>query len=122
MHPLLRLVPKASGSVFGGSEPGVSRDVKADGSCLVDTHCGDIYGSAFRAAKAPFPSQRAAPYAAGFQMSKSQERPPGAEHIANAVAQPPPDAEVQVGVRRRGKRVTAGPAEHDGRFFAKISS
>ena len=50
-------------------------------------------GSAFRAAKAPFPSQRAAPYAAGFQMSKSQERPPGADQIANAVAQPLPDAD-----------------------------
>ena len=34
-------------------------------------------GSAFRAAKAPFSSQRATPHAAGFQISKSQERPPG---------------------------------------------
>ena len=51
-------------------------------------------GSAFRAAKAPFPSQRATPYAAGFQMSKSQERPPGADQFVNAVAQPLPDADV----------------------------
>ena len=62
-------------------------------------------GSAFRAGKAPFPSQRAAPYAAGFQLSKSQERPPGAEQIANAVAKPLQDAEVQVGVSRRGQRL-----------------
>ena len=60
--------------------------------------------SAFCAAKAPFPSQHAAPYAVGFQMSKSQERPPGAEQIANAVAKPLPDADFQVGVRRRGQR------------------
>ena len=51
-------------------------------------------GSAFRAAKAPFPFQRAAPYAAGFQVSKSQERPPGADQFVNAVAQPLPDADV----------------------------
>ena len=51
-------------------------------------------GSAFRASKAPFPSRRAAPYAAGFQMSKSQERPPGADQIVNAVAQPLLDADV----------------------------
>ena len=51
-------------------------------------------GCAFRAAKAPFPSQRATPYAAGFQISKSQERPPGADQFVNAVAQPLPDADV----------------------------
>ena len=62
-------------------------------------------GSAFRAANAPFPSQRAAPYAAEFQMSKSQERPPGANQFVNAVAQPLPDADVFAGVRRRGQRV-----------------
>ena len=62
-------------------------------------------GFAFRAAKAPFPSQRATPYAVGFQVSKSQERPPGADQFVNAVAQPLPDADVQAGVRRRGQRV-----------------
>ena len=62
-------------------------------------------GSAFRAAKAPFPSQRATPYAAGFQVSKSQERPRGADQFVNAVAQPLPDADILAGVRRRGQRV-----------------
>ena len=67
-------------------------------------------GSAFRAAKANFTSQRAAPYAVGFQMSKSQERSPGADQFVNAVA----------GCRRLSgspspgsARVTAGPAEQD---------
>ena len=62
-------------------------------------------GSAFRAAKAPFSSQRAST----FQMSKSKERPPGADQIVNAV-----------GCRRSSgspspgsARVTAGPAEQD---------
>ena len=32
-----------SGSIFGGSEPGVSSYVASSGSCLVDTRCGDIY-------------------------------------------------------------------------------
>ena len=57
-------------------------------------------GSAFRAAKAPFPSQSATPYGVGFQVSKSQERPPGADQFVNAVAQPLPDADVQARVRR----------------------
>ena len=43
-------------------------------------------GSAFRAAKAPFPSQRATPYAARFQVSKSQERPISSECRRPAVA------------------------------------
>ena len=42
---------------------------------------------------------------AGFQMSKSKERPPGAEQISNAVAKPLPDAKEKVGVLRRGQRV-----------------
>ena len=68
-------------------------------------------GSAFRAANAPFPSQRAAPYAAGFQMSKSQERPPGADQF---VAQPLQDADVEAGSPSPGSaRVTAGPVEQD---------
>ena len=47
-------------------------------------------------------------------MSKSQERPPRAEQIVNAVAQPLPDADFKAGVRRWGQReVTAGPAEQD---------
>ena len=50
--------------------------------------------SAFRAAKAPFPSQRATPNAAGFQVSKSKEQPPGADQFVNAVAQPLLDADV----------------------------
>ena len=68
-----------SGSIFGGSEPGVSTTST---------------GSAFRAAKAPFSSQRATPHAAGFQVSKSQERPLGADQFVNAVAQPLLDADV----------------------------
>ena len=51
-------------------------------------------GSAFRAAKDLFPSQRATPHAAVFQVSKSQERPPEADQFVNAVAQPLPDGDV----------------------------
>ena len=83
-----------SGSIFGGSEPGVSSYVASSGSCSSTPVAATSTGSAFRAAKAPFPSQRATPYAAGFQVSKSQERPPGADQFVNAVAQPLPDADV----------------------------
>ena len=51
-------------------------------------------GSAFRAAKAPVPSQRATPHAAGFLISKSQERPPVADQFVIAAAQPLPGADV----------------------------
>ena len=89
-----------SGSTFGGSEPATSLPADPVSSTPI---AATSAGSAFRAAKAPFPS--AAPYAAGFQMSKSQERPLGADQFVNAVAQPLPDADVQAGVRRRGQSV-----------------
>ena len=71
-------------------------------------------GSAFRAAKAPFPSQRAAPYAAGFQVEQESEAAAGSRSVRecrrSAVA----------GCRRlsgspspRSTRVTVGPAEQD---------
>ena len=71
-------------------------------------------GWACRAAKAPFPSQRAPPYTARFQMSKSQERPSGTYQIVNAVAQPFAGCRRLNGSPSPGSaRVTAGPAEQD---------
>ena len=86
-------------------------------------------GSAFRAAKAPFPSQRAAPYAAGFQVEQESGAAAGSRSVRecrrSAVA----------GCRRlsgspspRSTRVTVGPAEQDfelctmANFFTTSSS
>ena len=65
----------------------VSPAIRQDADPVSPTSIATIsVGSNFRAATASFPSPRAAPYVAGFQMSKSQERLPGVEKTSNVAA------------------------------------
>ena len=86
---------------------------------------GPSAGSDVRAAEALFPSQCAAPYAAGVRASKSQERPSETEQVSNAVTKPLPGG---AGVLSGSARATADPAGQAfevctiGRFFTMSSS
>ena len=85
-------------------------------------------GSNLCAAKAPFSSQRAAPYAAWFQTSKSQQWSLGVEQTSNAADIPLPEGKVQERARSQGRRVprpTSGAGVrglHHGRFSTESPS
>ena len=97
---------------FGGSEPGVSRDSTASGSCLVDAARDDISGIQLQCCQGSFPLAAGFAVCCEFQTSKSQERPPGAEQISNAVARPLPQKKaLRTNVFSSAARATADPAE-----------
>ena len=77
-------------SIFGGSEPGVSSYVASSGSCLVDTHCGDIYRFRLPCGQGSYPLSACGAVCCG-------------DKFVNAVAQPLPDADFKAGVRRWGQ-------------------
>ena len=117
-----------SGSIFGGSEPGGSSYVASSGSCLVDTHCGDIYRFRFPCGKGSFPLPACCAVCCGV----SDEQESGAAAGSRSDRECPRPA--VAGCRRLSGSPSPGVsacygrptkprlrALHDGRFF-KMSS